>query len=535
MVVGAGVAGLRCSKLLSARGLSVALLEASDAPGGRVRTDATDDGFLLDRGFQIFLTSYPEAKAALDYDALRLRPFYAGADVRTPVDGRYHRLADPFRHPVDALRSLLPGHGVGTLLDKVRVGLLRLASLTGGPYAYVRAPERTIDEALASWGFTPAFVDSFFRPFLGGIFFDAGLSTTDRLLTFVMRCLATGQNCLPERGIGAVSEQLAAGLPPGCLRLRSRVERIAPRGGNGLITVTLEPRGSSGGHESGEEGGASWGGGGVISARAVVLAVEGPEAVRLSNGRLESHGGATSGAAVGTTCVYFAAPAMRNTEPMLLLNGDGRRGPTAGLVNNACVPSVCPLHSSVSITFFFMFAIFFIPLSNRRHARRCRPATRRQGRPSCPPPSWACPPVFWPRTAPTGVPRSQTRCERNCPPGSRRRTPAPGATCAATPSRSRSRGSRRPQIWKRACAWGMGCTCAGTTGRRPRWTARCGPAGGPRRRSSRTWGGRGGDKRRWNKKENRLLERVCYHAVGTSIHTQKFIFSVLLSVFTFAC
>ena len=37
-----------------------------------------EDGFLLDRGFQIFLTSYPEAQAVLDYKALDLRPFYAG-------------------------------------------------------------------------------------------------------------------------------------------------------------------------------------------------------------------------------------------------------------------------------------------------------------------------------------------------------------------------------------------------------------------------------------------------------------------------
>lgn len=38
------------------------LLEASDGVGGRVRTDVVD-GFTLDRGFAIFLTSYPEAQA----------------------------------------------------------------------------------------------------------------------------------------------------------------------------------------------------------------------------------------------------------------------------------------------------------------------------------------------------------------------------------------------------------------------------------------------------------------------------------------
>jgi hypothetical protein len=34
-----------------------------------------------------------------------------------------------------------------------------------------------------------------------------------------MRMLATGANCLPARGIGAVSEQLAQKLPPGSIQL----------------------------------------------------------------------------------------------------------------------------------------------------------------------------------------------------------------------------------------------------------------------------------------------------------------------------
>lgn len=41
-------------------------------------------------------------------------------------------------------------------------------------------------------GFSEAIIDRFFRPFLGGIFFDRGLGTTSRLLKFVMRMLATG-------------------------------------------------------------------------------------------------------------------------------------------------------------------------------------------------------------------------------------------------------------------------------------------------------------------------------------------------------
>ena len=55
IVVGAGVAGLTCALNLQQRGVKPLVLEASDGVGGRVRTDVVD-GFLLDRGFQIFLT-----------------------------------------------------------------------------------------------------------------------------------------------------------------------------------------------------------------------------------------------------------------------------------------------------------------------------------------------------------------------------------------------------------------------------------------------------------------------------------------------
>ena len=76
-IIGAGMAGLSCGHHLQRAGIPFRILEASDGVGGRVRTDKVD-GFLLDRGFQIFLTSYPEAKAMLDYASLDLKPFYAG-------------------------------------------------------------------------------------------------------------------------------------------------------------------------------------------------------------------------------------------------------------------------------------------------------------------------------------------------------------------------------------------------------------------------------------------------------------------------
>jgi phytoene dehydrogenase-like protein len=77
-VVGAGLAGLRCSRRLRELGVEATVLEAADGVGGRVRTDRLN-GFLLDRGFQVLLTAYPEAQRALDCAAraglLRGTPF----------------------------------------------------------------------------------------------------------------------------------------------------------------------------------------------------------------------------------------------------------------------------------------------------------------------------------------------------------------------------------------------------------------------------------------------------------------------------
>ncbi|HEX2097882.1 MAG TPA: FAD-dependent oxidoreductase, partial [Rubrobacteraceae bacterium] len=65
IVVGAGLAGLTCAKVLVERGAEIAIFEASDGVGGRVRTDEKE-GFLLDRGFQVYFAAYPVARRHLN-------------------------------------------------------------------------------------------------------------------------------------------------------------------------------------------------------------------------------------------------------------------------------------------------------------------------------------------------------------------------------------------------------------------------------------------------------------------------------------
>ena len=115
IIVGAGLAGLTCAKVLAERGVEVVVFEASDGVGGRVRTDERD-GFLLDRGFQVYFTAYPVSRRHLDHEALNLRAFDPGAIVCR--GGKKDVLSDPLRDPRALVPSLLSD--AATFSDKLR-------------------------------------------------------------------------------------------------------------------------------------------------------------------------------------------------------------------------------------------------------------------------------------------------------------------------------------------------------------------------------------------------------------------------------
>ncbi|MFC9035550.1 NAD(P)/FAD-dependent oxidoreductase [Streptomyces sp. B21-104] len=303
LVVGAGLAGLACALDLIRAGLRVELLEASDGVGGRMRTDRRD-GFLLDRGFQVFNTSYPQVKRRLDLRALRLRPFTPGLVARTS-SGRV-RLTDPTRRPGDA-GALLPGR-VLPARDLAALAALTARDVLLPAKRVGQMTDRTAAEALVRAGLSPLAIEDLLRPFLSGVFLEEGLETSARFLHLVWRSMARGTLCLPAHGIGAVPAQLAAGLPEGALRLDSAVTGVTDSG------VLLA------------DGGERPGG-------AVVVATDSATAARLLPG-LPVPDGRT------VTTYYHAADRSPLTEPTLVVD--------SGLaVLNSCVltevaPSYAP-------------------------------------------------------------------------------------------------------------------------------------------------------------------------------------------------
>uniref|UniRef100_A0A2P2PKN9 15-cis-phytoene desaturaseic/chromoplastic-like n=1 Tax=Rhizophora mucronata TaxID=61149 RepID=A0A2P2PKN9_RHIMU len=328
IVIGAGLAGLAAATHLYSQKIPFLLLEASNAIGGRVRTDVVD-GFLLDRGFQIFITAYPEAQKLLDYQALSLHKFFSGA--RIYLDGQFHTVADPLRHPFDSLKSLTSP--VGSFLDKLLIALTRIRLMTKTDeeiLAAATAEESTTIDMLREVGFSDSIIGRFFRPFFGGIFFDNDLQTTSKLFDFIFKCVALGDNTLPAKGIGAIPDQLAAKLPPDSILLNSRVVSVDF---DEPLPSSLSSSSSSTSPKSSSPPLVRLENGDVFESElGVIVAVEKPEIDKLLAGRVINNGDVGQRKpARSTVCLYFSADRdlIPVQDPVLFLNGSGK-----GIVNN---------------------------------------------------------------------------------------------------------------------------------------------------------------------------------------------------------
>jgi phytoene dehydrogenase-like protein len=306
LIVGGGLAGLVCAQDLVAAGVSCRILEASDGIGGRVRTDAVD-GFLLDRGFQILLTAYPQVSTRLDLDALEMGYFDPGVTVWTP--GGFARLSDPRRRPLEIARTVRAP--IGGIADKLRTARLLLDVTTHPVRDLLRRPDISTAARLADAGFSREFVATFWQPLFSGIGLDPDLEVSRRRFDTILRMLVAGRSGVPAAGMGAIPAQIAASLPDGVVRLGARVSEVRPTG------VTLI---------DGER----------QSARAVVVAVEGPEAHRLCGDHVADPGSRA------VACCWFAAPTSPVPGASLILDGAASGSMKNLAVLSAVAPSYAP-------------------------------------------------------------------------------------------------------------------------------------------------------------------------------------------------
>lgn len=231
VVVGAGLAGLACARELMGSGLDVVVLEADDGVGGRVRTDGVD-GVLVDRGFQLLNPTYPALPWFVDVDALRLQPLGAGVVVAHGPTPERTLLADPVRRP-DALPGILRS-GLVTPGDLLGLARLALRAVLLPPRRLEEAPDTGWHAAFDAAGLTGPLRRQVVEPFLTGTLADADGTTSRRYVDLLLRSFVAagllGPPGLPVGGMQAFSDAVAAPLPAGSVRTRSRVETLTATG-----------------------------------------------------------------------------------------------------------------------------------------------------------------------------------------------------------------------------------------------------------------------------------------------------------------
>ena len=226
VVVGAGLAGLACARELARLGRPFVVLEAEGEPGGRVRSEKRD-GFILDRGFQVVLSSYDAVDALVDREALCPRYFESGALLWH--EGTFCHLANPLRHPVLLPQTLLafpPGDSLRISALVAEVLVRQDADLLAG---CGRPGDQSTRAFLEERGFGQSFLRRFAVPFFGGVLLDADLETSAALFRYYLKKFSLGRAFLPLEGMVGLPRLLAARLTGHRLRLGEEVSSIQVR------------------------------------------------------------------------------------------------------------------------------------------------------------------------------------------------------------------------------------------------------------------------------------------------------------------
>ncbi|SDJ78332.1 Phytoene dehydrogenase-related protein [Halovenus aranensis] len=316
VVAGGGLAGLVATRHLADAGLDVTLFERDQKVGGRVQSDR-EDGFVLDRGFQVLFPSYPAARRELDLDALSLRGFKPGATLVRP--GERTTLSDPLRDPGALLATVL--NRDVTIGDKLRILRLRRELARTSLDDLDGADDMDIVEYLDRRGFSERFRERFIAPFYGGITLDRSLSSSAFVFAYTFKMLSTSRATVPAEGMGAVTAQLAesAREAGATIEAGTTVEAVEPAGDSPADGAVVETTSET------------------IETAAAVVATDPPTGQELT--------GVESIPTVARGCVtqYFSLPTTQHlagSERLLLNVADAR--PNQVAVLSAVAPEYAP-------------------------------------------------------------------------------------------------------------------------------------------------------------------------------------------------
>lgn len=220
IIIGAGIAGLRCAQVLHQKGIQTLIIEKESEAGGRIRT-REKNGFLLDEGFQVLLDSYEEVRRAIPFAELHTKTFDSGALVAAG-SGNLRYAFHPLRHPDRLFYTLF--RFPGTLSDLLKMGWMALKYRHAHPDFWKNVQKETTATFIAGAHFSPSFYLGFLRPFFGGVFLDPNLGLPAAYFRWLLAKFFSGSACLPEKGMAALPALMAK--TAGEIRLNTPVREI---------------------------------------------------------------------------------------------------------------------------------------------------------------------------------------------------------------------------------------------------------------------------------------------------------------------
>ena len=289
LIVGGGIAGLQAANILNQNGRDFILFEKQASLGGRVSSVAKD-GFILDRGFQVLQTSYPEVQRSLDLSALHLHFFESGAMIKDQF------FFNPLRHPFELFSSDM-------LTFKDVFSLAKIWFRLQGNVPALDDNKQTTQELIESYSFSDRFRNEFLIPFFQGVFLQEKLTQPASLFFYYLHQFLYGNAAIPAKGMQAISDQMAASLPAEKVKLNQEIVAIS------ATNLTLK---------SGE----------IIAGDAVILAVDLPVAAKIL--------GLQTPETLASKTVYFSAKKTEKEPALLRLVGEPH------LLHFTCLTDVNP-------------------------------------------------------------------------------------------------------------------------------------------------------------------------------------------------
>jgi phytoene dehydrogenase-like protein len=305
LIVGGGIAGLQAANILHQNNADFILFEKQGCLGGRV-SSIQKDGFILDRGFQVLQTSYPEVQRSLDLSALNLSFFESGAMIKGQL------FFNPLRRPFELFSS-----DILTFRDVF--SLARIWFRLQGNVSALDGNKQTTQELIESYSFSNRFKNEFLIPFFQGVFLQESLTQPASLFFYYLQQFLYGNAAIPAGGMQAIPDQMASWLPIEKLKLNQEITALDSK------SITLK---------SGE----------VIDGEAVILAVDLPVAAKLLKSDLLG--------TLSSKTFYFSAKTSVKQPALLRLVGEEY------LLHFTCLTDVNPglapkgksLYSATSLT-----------------------------------------------------------------------------------------------------------------------------------------------------------------------------------------